>query len=321
MFKRLLFTFTLGLLAFSHVHGQTFPTKPIELIVPIAAGGGMDIQTRLLADLVKGDLNQTLTVVNKAGAGGTIGIGQLVKARPDGYTLAAVWNGPLTASPHNQPVTYQLDDYIPVIQFSKAPFVLCVRPEFEADTGADFIAQLKSAPNRYSYGTEGLGGSLHLGLERIFKVLGVRVQAVPFSGATVTVSNFLGGHISIYAGGIASILPHMKAGRAKCLLLTSASNNPVFPQATGLEGLGMAAYEMLTWRVLVAPKGTSTDVIKRLEQAFLRAVTDRRFTDYLKEQGETSAMLTGEALRLYIDQEYAVLGEVQKELSADARPQ
>lgn len=304
---------------FGPSYGQGYPTRSIELIVPIAAGGGMDIQTRLLADLVKGDLNQTLTVVNRAGAGGTIGVAQLVKAKPDGYTLAAVWNGPLTASPHNQPVTYQPDDYIPLIQFSKAPFVLCVRPDFPADNGSDFIAQLKRAPNRYTYGTEGLGGSLHLGLERIFKVLGVQVQAVPFSGATVTVSNFLGEHISIYAGGIASILPHMKAGRAKCLLLTSAANNPVFPQASGLDGLGMAAYEMLTWRVILAPKGTPVDVLKRLEQAFLRAVTDQRFTDYLKEQGETPATLSDEALRQYINKEYAVLGDVQKELNEGAQ--
>ena len=295
------------------VLAQGWPARPIEMIVPIAPGGGMDAQARLLAELVEPELKQRIVAVNRPGAGGTIGVGQLVKAAPDGYTIAAVWSGPLTASPHSQPVPYGLDDYVPVIQFSKAPFVVCVPPEFPAGSGAELVAHLKQSPDKYTYGNEGAGGTLHLGAERIFGALGVTVRAVPFSGAADTVRNFLGGHIALYAGGFTSILPHAKAGKAKCLMLTSAARNPVFPQAAGLDELGVGGAETVFWRAILVPRGTPPEVVQRLDAAYRAAIASKRFQDTLASLGEVSSTLSGAALSQFIREEHAALGRLAKQ--------
>lgn len=299
-------------------HAQ-YPARYIEMIVPIAPGGGLDVQARLLAELVGGELKQRVVVVNKAGAGGTIGVATLVRAKPDGYTIGAVWSGPLTASPHNQPVSYSMDDYVPIVQFAKAPFVFCAAPDFPANTGGELIAHLKQNPEKYTYGNEGIGGTLHLGAERIFAALGVSVRAVSFSGATATAQSFAGGHIDIYAGGIASILPFVKAGKAKCLLLTSASRNPMIPQAAGLDELGIAQAETVFWRAIIAPKGLPPDVQSKLEAAFRAAAQSARFQEYLAGLGEIPSSLAGKDLAAFVRSEYLALGALAKTQPAAAK--
>lgn len=303
-----------ALLCVGSALAQPYPSRPIEMIVPIAPGGGMDVQARLLAELAEAELKQKFVAINRPGAAGTIGVGLVAKAAPDGYTIGAVWSGPLTASPHNQPVPYGLDDYVPVIQFSKAPFVLCAPADFPASSGAELVAHLKQNPDRYTYGNEGAGGTLHLGAERIFAALGVSVRAVPFSGAADTVRNFLGGHVSLYAGGITSILPHMKSGKAKCLMLTSAARNAVFPQAAGLDDLGIGSAETVFWRAIIAPKGTPADIVQRLESAYRTAIQSKRFQDYLAGLGETSSSLAGPALATFIREEHAALGKLARQV-------
>ena len=292
-----------------------YPTRPIEMIVPIAPGGGMDLQARLLAELVEPDLGHRVVVLNRPGAGGTLGVKLLTQAKPDGYSIAAVWNGPLTASPHSQPVQYSADDYVPVLQFSKAPFVLCTAPDFPASTGAELVANIRQNPDKYTYGHEGIGGMLHLGAERVLAALGLSVRGVPFAGATETARNFMGGHITFYAGGIASILQQAKAGKAKCLLLTSAANNPLFPQAVGLDALGIGGMETVFWRAIIVPKGTPPAIVAKLEQSFLKASQNPKFLEYLAGLGEVPAGARGPALARELRLEYDALGTLTKQVT------
>ena len=305
----------LGVVMATATLAQTYPSRPIEMIVPIAPGGGMDLQARLLAELVEPHLGQRVVVVNKAGAGGTLGVTLLTQAKPDGHTIGAVWNGPLTASPHSQPVQYSPDDYIPIVQFSKAPFVLCTQPDFPASNGRELIANIRQNPDKYTYGHEGIGGMLHLGAERMFKALGLSVRAVPFAGAADTARNFSGGHITFYAGGIASILPQAKAGKAKCLLLTSAANNPLFPGAIGLDELGIGAMETVFWRAIIVPKGTPPDIVAKLEDAFARAAKQPKFLEYLAGLGEVPSDAHGAALARQVRGEYEALGTLTKQVA------
>lgn len=291
-----------------------YPARPIEVITPISAGGGMDQQARLLAELVEPELQQRLVIINRPGAGGTIGMAKLVQSEPDGYTIGAVWNGPLTASVHLQPVPYGLDDYIPIIQFSKAPFVFCVAPDFPANTAAELVENIRNNPDRYTYGHEGFGGILHLGTERILNSLNLKVRPVPFPGASETARNFAGGFITIYAGGIASIQGFAETGKAKCLLLTSAAPNPIFPQASGLGDLGIGQAETVFWRAIVAPKGTPPAIVARLELAFRNAAESPRFKAYLAGLGEVGSSLSGAALRESLRSEYEALAISAKTL-------
>ena len=316
--SRILLSVALCLLAVPAL--SQYPQRPIELIVPVAAGGGLDLQARMLAELAEKDLGQRVVVMNKPGAGGTMGVHALTQANPDGYTLAAVWAGPLTASPHNQPVQYSLSDYMPIVLFAKAPFVVCVQPDFPADDGRQLIARLKAEPDKFTYGNEGAGGTLHLGLERIFASLGVKARAVPFKGAADTARNFIGGHIDLYAGGIASILPMSKAGKAKCLMMTTAARNPMFPAAAGLEELGVPQSEIAFWRAIIAPKGLPEDVRRKIESAFVAAAQSRKFTEYLAGLGELPAAVTGAPLNEFIASEYAALGRLAKSVGPSGKP-
>ncbi|MBK8741920.1 MAG: tripartite tricarboxylate transporter substrate binding protein [Betaproteobacteria bacterium] len=307
--------FVLGSVVAAHSALAQYPARPIEMIVPIAPGGGMDLQARLLAELVEPDLGQRVVILNRAGAGGTLGMTLLTQAKPDGYTIGAVWSGPLTSSPHSQPVQYSPDDYIPVIQFSKAPFVMCTAPDFPAATGQELVANIRQNPDKYTYGHEGIGGTLHLGAERAFGALGLKVRAVPFAGAADTARNFMGGHITFYAGGIASILPQVKAGKAKCLLLTSAANNPLFPQAIGLDALGVGNMETVFWRAIVVPKGTPPEIVAKLEASFLKAAQRPKFLEYLAGLGEVPSTTRGPALARDLRAEYDALGALTRQVA------
>lgn len=308
--------FSAATAACSPAFAQPYPSRPIEMIAPISPGGGMDQQARVLAKLVEPELGQPVVVMNRPGAGGTIGVGALTRAKPDGYTIAAVWNGPLTVSPQTQTVPYTLDDYIPVIQFSKAPFVLCAQPDFPAANSREFIANVRQNPGKYTYGHEGTGGILHLAVERAFGALGLSMMGVPFPGATDTARNFMGEHITFYAGGITSILAQSRTGKAKCLLLTSGADNPAFPQATGLDALGVGNAATVFWRSIIVPKGTPPDIIAKLESAFRKAAQSPKFLEYLEGLGEAPATASGPELAAELRSEYAAIGALWKKLSA-----
>ena len=198
--------------------------EPLKLIIPTAPGGGTDGYFRVLSKEVEAHLGETVVVLNVAGAGGTIGVSQMVRSTPDGQTVAGVWLGPVTVVPNTAKTPYTPNDYIPVIQVSSAPYVMCVHPDFPASDGKGLIAELKAKPDKYTYGNDGLGGPGHLGTARILRATGTSARDVPFKGAGETLTNFLGKHVDIYVGSIPPILQHMQQGRAKCLLVTSAAH-------------------------------------------------------------------------------------------------
>jgi tripartite-type tricarboxylate transporter receptor subunit TctC len=176
------------------------------------------------------------------------------------------------------------------------------------------IDELKKNPGKYTYGNDGVGGTMQLAGERIFKALGVKVRPVPFGGAGETAKNFLGGHVTFYGGSIPPIMPHIKAGKAKALLLTSAADNEVLPTASGLKALGIPQEETVLWRAIIAPKGLPAEVLKTLEAAFRQGASQPRFKEFLKEQGEESVIAGPAEVNKLIREEYKALGEVAKDI-------
>jgi len=289
---------------------EKFPSRPIEIIVPTPPGGGTDITARLLAELVEPMLGQKVVVVNKAGAGGTLGMSAVVQAKPDGYTLGGLWNAPLTMTPHSQAVPYSLQDYVAISLADTAPALLCTKPDFPANTGKEFIEVIRSNPNKYTYGNDGVVGMLHLSTERIFTKLGIKARPVPFGGAGETLKNFLGGHVDIYAGSIPPIVPHVKAGAAKCLLLTSKEKNAAVPQAASLSELGIPETATYLWHGIVGPKGIPPDRVAILEKAFARAAKSDKFRQLMEAKGVTVEGSGAAEFRKLIDTEFKAMGEV-----------
>lgn len=292
-----------------------FAAEALKLIIPTAPGGGTDGFFRVLAREVEAPLGETVVVINVPGAGGTIGVAQMVRATPDGQTVAAVWLGPVTVSPNTMKVTYTPNDYIPVLQVSSAPYVLCVRPDFPAGDGRGLIAELQKNPDKYTYGNDGAGGPGHLGTVRILKATNASARDVPFKGAGETLTAFLGNHIDIYVGSIPPILPHLQAGKAKCLLVTSADRVAALPTASSLRDLGIPNEETILWRALLAPKGTPPERVAKLEASFEKAANSPAARKFLEDAGEQVTIRKGAELRRYIDDEYAAMTRLAKALN------
>lgn len=287
---------------------------PIRLIVPTTAGGGTDGFFRMLAKDAEPHLGAPVVVVNVGGAGGSIGVTQMVRATPDGNTVAGVWLGPVTVAPHTMPVNYTPQDYIAVAQLTSAPYVMCVQADFPAEDGKQLMQVLRASPKHYAFGTDGAGGPGQLAAQRIFNRLDIQQRDIPYKGAGDTLLALLGGHIDLYVGSIPPVLPYVKTGKVKCLQLTSADKVTALPLATSLNELGLGDEQTLLWRGILAPKNTSPERVRALEQAFTAAAQAPATRRFVEDAGEQITIVTGAALREQIEQEFAALGKVAQGL-------
>jgi tripartite-type tricarboxylate transporter receptor subunit TctC len=311
---RTLLLFSL-LLAASAQAQERFPSRPIELIVPTPPGGGVDIVARLLAGLAEPALGTKIVVSNKPGGGGAVGVAQLTQARPDGHTVAAVWNAPMTILPHTLSVPYSPDDYVPITQLTGGtPFVFCAKPDFPAASGKAFIELLRANPNRYTYGNDGVAGSVQLAAERALGKLGARMRPVPFGGAGETVKNFLGGHVDIYGGTIPTILEFVRGRQAKCLLVTSPQRTPALPDTASLGELGVPETASELWRGIIAPKGVPADRAAVIEKVFRQATQHPKFLEFEASRSESAVGGSAADFAKLIRAEYEANAEVIRRL-------
>jgi putative tricarboxylic transport membrane protein len=293
---------------------EQFPDRPIRIIVPVGAGGGTDVFARALADTASSALGQPVVVENRPGASGTIGVQQVINASPDGYTIGFVWNSPLTAAPHSTNARYTPDDYVAMFDIGYSAYTLCAQPSFPANSLKEMIEEVRARPNTYTWGNEGAGGTLHLGVERVLQTLGLKMTVVPFQGGSQSLNALLGGHISFYGGSVVVGMGAIRAKTMKCLLLTTAESNPEVPGASGLASIGLADHAVTIWWGMIAPKGIPAERMERLQTAFQDALQSERMDGILVAQGATPRMRTGDTLRTAIHNEYTALGEVAKRL-------
>ncbi len=291
-----------------------FPSHPIRIIVPTAPGGGTDVAVRLLASIAEASLGQKLLVVDRPGADGTIGVQAMLDAPADGYTIAGVWNSPITIGPQIVRVVYRPDSYVPLVMSDVSPVVYCVRSEFPAGTGEAFIAELKAHPNKYTYGTDGAAGNVRLTAELVFSSLGVQARAIPFGGAGETVVAFLAQSVDIYGGSIQAILPFVQTKQAKCLMVSTAERSPVVPDAAGLKELGVPQDATVLWHGIIAPAGVPADRLAVLQHAFEDAARSERYRAFAAKQGQDAVAWGPDQARAAIAAEYAAFGRVIAQL-------
>ncbi|MBM1816327.1 tripartite tricarboxylate transporter substrate binding protein [Pseudosulfitobacter pseudonitzschiae] len=291
-----------------------YPDRTIELTIPAGAGGGTDTSARKLALLLEEKLGTSIAILNVGGGGGSVGASQFMQAKPDGYALFATWNSPLTTVPQVQDVAYSLDSFTPIASTSETAYTLCVKTDFPATTGAEFLAELEANPGKYTYGNDGIGGTMQLAAERIFQAKGIDAVAIPFGGAGETLQNFLGGHVDIYGGSISTVLPYVESGEAKCPIVTSAADVPALEGASGLEALGLADKETLLWRAILGPKDMDPAVVEMLANVIDEAVNDPSYVEFLATKGEVPNVVKGDALGARLQSEYDALAEVSKAL-------
>lgn len=291
-----------------------YPERAIEVTIPAPAGGGTDTSARKLATLLEEELGTSIAILNVAGGGGSVGVTQFMMDKPTGYSLLATWNSPITTVPQVQNVAYDVDSFTPIASTSETAYTMCVSPDFPAETGEAFLAELAANPGKYTYGNDGIGGTMQMAAERIFQARGIETVAIPFGGAGETLQNFLGGHVDIYGGSISTVLPYVENGEAKCPLVTSAADVPALSGASGLETLGMADKETLLWRAILGPKDLDPEIVAKLAATIDEAVNDPSYVEFLATKGEVPNVVKGDALGARLQSEYDALAEVSKAL-------
>ena len=291
-----------------------YPERAIEVTIPAPAGGGTDTSARKLATLLEEELGTSIAVLNVAGGGGSVGVTQFMMDKPTGYSLLATWNSPITTVPQVQNVAYGVDSFTPIASTSETAYTMCVAPDFPAETSEEFLAELAANPGKYTYGNDGIGGTMQMAAERIFQAKGIEAVAIPFGGAGETLQNFLGGHVDIYGGSISPVLPYIETGEAKCLIVTSAAPVEALPQAAGLEELGLGSEETLLWRMVLAPAGLDAAIADRLAAALEKTVNDPSYVEFLATKGEIPNVVTGDALAQRMQNEYDALAKVAEKL-------
>jgi tripartite-type tricarboxylate transporter receptor subunit TctC len=316
MFKRMLLLAAMALATPAMAQSPGFE-RPIRIIVPIAPGGGTDVFARLLAEIIGTSLGQPIVVENRPGASSTIGTQFVAEQRADGTTLLFTANAPITAAPHVMTTRYTLDQLDPMFIVGHTGFTLCVRQDSPITTAQELIAAMRAAPGRMTYGTDGVGGNMHLAAERLFRALGLEATMVPFQGAAQTLTAFSGGHIDLYGGSIAVAMPAIRDGRARCLMLTQRAQHPEVPTASGLDALGVPNEETLIWWGMLAPRGMPADRRAALMAAFEAAWRTERFQTQLARSGVTQVFRNSAASAALITEENEALARVVRQIGIE----
>ena len=299
---------------------QTYPDRPIKLIVTFPAGGGADFVGRALAPKLGEGLGQPVVVDNRAGANGAIGNAAVAHAAPDGYTLLLGAAGALTIAPH---LYQKLDfdtfkDYAPISLVGSSPFVLAVNPKVPVKTVAELTAYAKANPGKLNAGSSGTGGAPHLALELYKSITGVQIVHVPYKGLAPAITDLLGGQVQVLFADVGLIAPHLKAGTLRGLAVTGAQRSAALPDLPTMQEAGVPGYTAGTWYGVLAPAGTPPAVVTRVNAEIAKALAAPQLRAQFAEQSVNAAGGTPAEFAALIRQDYDKWGKLIREANIKA---
>ena len=253
---------------------QSYPTRPIRLVVPFGAGGGTDNLARIIEPLVSKALGQPLVIENRPGGGSSIGMDQVAKAAPDGYTLVMT-DTSIALNPSLRALPYDtVNDFVPVSLLATAPVILMAHPKVPAKTLQEFVTLAKASPGKFSYASGGNGASTHLGGELLKMVAGIDVIHVPYKGTGPAMNDLIGGHVDVMFSGISSARPFMDDKKLNALAVTGDARNAATPDVPTFAEAGFAGVTASTYWGVLAPKGTPKEIVDRLSAEFAKAIRE-----------------------------------------------
>lgn len=267
------------------VRAETYPSKPIMLVVPFAAGGTVNMMGRLVAEHMSQKLGQPVVVDNKAGAGGAIGAGFVAKASPDGYTLLLGSMGQAVQPLLTKRLSYDPKRLIPIATFSTVSNVLAVSSKAPAKSVSELISYAKANPGQLNMASAGTGSINHLIGELFMSRTGVNFVHVPYKGAGPAGVDLLSGQVQLMFANLPNVLGFAKAGKVRLLAAASEKRDPAIPDVPTFAEAGVKDTVVESWYGLMAPAGTKPDVVKTLQDTLLSMTKDKRFISQLAEQG------------------------------------
>jgi tripartite-type tricarboxylate transporter receptor subunit TctC len=310
----LAFALTLAAATANAGAAESYPSRPLRLIVPLFAGAGTDIIARQMASSLANGLGQSAVIDNRPGASTTLGTHLVAKSTPDGYTLLVATTSTLSVLPNVMKPPYDtLNDLVPIAAFCVSPFVMVVAAESRIKTVGDLIAAARAAPAKLTFGSSGTGTLTHMVVELFGVVAKVNLQHIPYKGVTGAYADVLGGRIDLVADAPASALPNIKAGRFRALAVTSPKRSPMLPDVPTMAELGLAAAESDFVTGLIAPTGVPKAVVARLQSETLRVARSTAFRDFLALQGYEPLALNSEEFSARIRTELAKWSTVVRE--------
>jgi tripartite-type tricarboxylate transporter receptor subunit TctC len=293
--------------------GESYPSKPIRIVVPLTAGGPTDILARIVAEPLGKRLHQSVVVDNKPGAGGNIGADAVAKSAPDGYTLFLGTSGPLSI---NQSLYGNLSfdpskDFTPIIALASAPFVVAVNPKLPAKTLPELIAYAKQNPGKLNAGSV-TGAAAHLATELFKSEARIEMAHIPYKGAAPATNDLIAGQLDVSFASTPGVLPQIRAGKLRALAVTSAARLPQLPEVPTVAEAGLKGYEASVWYGLVAPAKTPKAIIERLNRELTAILNDPQIREQMTRGDFTPTGSTPEQFGRFIEAEAAKWGGIVK---------
>jgi len=299
-------------IASSPLRAETYPDRPIKLLVPLAAASAVDVVARLVADKMSDILGQRLFVENQPGAAGLIGMRAGARAAPDGYTVIVANDSVLTMVPNlKSDAGYDpLTDFVPVTQLAGIPLGLIANPAFPAKTVADLITLARDKPDSVNYASGGTGSPQHVAMEFFMRAANVRMTHVPYRGATAAVNEIVAGHVPVGFTAMSSVFPLLPDNRVRLLAVSTAARVPKIPDAPTVAEAGVPGFGFGAWCALLLPAKTPPDIVAKLNAAAVLALKDPAVNARLVDLGFVVVGDAPDQLAAFLRAEFARTGDL-----------
>lgn len=296
---------------------QSYPTRPVRLVLPFAAGGLVDVPGRILAQKLSEALAQPVVVENRAGAGSTIGADNVAKSKPDGYTLMITSTTHVISANLYKRLPYDaLRDFTPVMKLAEGPYVLVVNPNLAANSVAGLVALAKAQPGRIDYASSGNGSSQHLVAALFCAMSGAPLNHVPYKGSDRATQDIIGGQVKVGFVGTPIALPHVKSGRLRALAVSTARRSAGMPGVPALAEAGVPGYEATIWMGLFAPAGLPPEIVARLHGEVGRVLAAQEARATIAATGLEVSLPTPGDFAAFVRAGHAKWGKVVRETGA-----
>jgi tripartite-type tricarboxylate transporter receptor subunit TctC len=302
-------------IAAGSARADDYPSHPIRLIVPYAAGGGADGVARIVAKRVSETIGQPIVIENHGGAGSIIGTEMVKKAEPDGYTLLLRQSGPISINPavYNVLPYDPVKDFAPITMTTAYPYMLVVNVKSPAKTLQEFVAMVKSKPGEFNYGTTGVGAANHLVTELFSSKAGLKMTHIPYRGTALAVADLLAGQVTMVFADPISALPHIKAGTLRALAVTSKERSSVAPDIPTIAESGYPGFDAIAWHGILAPAKTPPAIVGKLHDQIVAALKEPETKALLEAQAMATVGDTPEQFAAFIKDDIAVWKAVAAE--------